>query len=403
MHSPPFVAERSGKDQMRKYFILLIAAGILSGCSDREKSSASSKKEKVPVSDIKGETTIPETSESAALKDSEYKFKVEYDGIVYYDGGSVLQKIELDCTDLIKRAESYDRDPEEFLIISDFNFDGYDDLFVPDIIGTPNIPGTYFYMNPTRNFNSFEKWDVLNEVGFLMKADSENGVLHFSSRGSAVDHDWIIYKWGSGKLQPVSRELQYMNGSEIYIDCFKYDDDGKEILVGRKRAVLGENNEWLGTEEVELLNLYTYSVNEYSVDVLLDGKIVQTLECDYPPDNRLFFEDYDFDGYNDLFVMMKNGAMFSNGTYFHYVAETGFFEKWDELNKIGRKMIVNAENSTLREKNYNDDYWLEYYDYKWEYNKLVLYEHRVSETGENMEIYSVDSAGNEKLIGTEVK
>lgn len=252
MHSPPFVAEGLGKDQMRKYFIFLIAAGILSGCSDREKSPASSEKEKAPVSDIKGETIIPETSESAALTNSDYKFKVEDDGVVYYNGGSVLQKIELDCTELIMRAESYDRAPEEFLTIADFNFDGNNDLFVPDIIGTPNIPGTYFYMDPTRQLNCFEEWDVLNEIGYLMNTDSENEVLHFSSKGSAVDHDWIVYKWESGKLQPVSRELQYMNGSDIYIDCFEYDNDGKEILIGRKRAVLGENNEWLGTEDVEL-------------------------------------------------------------------------------------------------------------------------------------------------------
>ncbi len=252
MHSPPFVAEGSGKDQMRKYFIFLIAAGILSGCSDREKSSASSEKEKAPVSDIKGEITIPETSESAALKDSEYKFKVEDAGILYYNGGSVLQKIEIDCTELLRMAEIYDKDPANLLVVSDFDFDGYDDLFVPKTTLVANMPGTYYRFNPTVNFDPFEKWDVLNEVGFLMKADSENGILHFSLRGSAVDHDWIIYKWESGKLQPVSRELQYMNGSDIYIDCFEYDNDGKETLVKRKRAVLGENNEWLGTEDVEL-------------------------------------------------------------------------------------------------------------------------------------------------------
>lgn len=239
---------------MKKYIIILTALAMLSGCTaDGEKSSVSDEKDNQSVSDINTETDAPEELTSETVQEPEYIFKVEKDGVVYYNGASmIMQKIELDCSNLINRAESYDRDPEEFLIISDFNFDGYDDLFVPDMIGTPNIPGTYFYMNPTRNFNPFEKWDVLNEVGFLMKADSENEVLHFSSSGSAVDHDWIIYKWESGNLQPVSRELQYMNVSDILIDCFEYDDAGKETLVKRKRAVLGENNEWLGTEDVEL-------------------------------------------------------------------------------------------------------------------------------------------------------
>lgn len=252
MHSPPFVAERSGKDQMRKYFILLIAAGILSGCSDREKSSVSDEKDNPSVSDINTETDAHEELTSESMQDSKYKFKVEDDGIVYYNGASIMQEIELDCSELLRMAEIYDEDPAELLVVSDFNFDGYDDLFVPKTTLVANTPGTYYYFNPTVNFNPFEKWDVLNEVGFLMKADSENRVLNFSLRGSAVDHDWIIYKWESGKLQPVSRELQYMNGSDIFIDCFEYDDDGKETLVKRKRAVLGENNEWLGTEDVEL-------------------------------------------------------------------------------------------------------------------------------------------------------
>ena len=231
-------------------FILLIAAGILSGCSDREKSSASSEKEKVPVSDIKGETTIPETSESAALKDSEYKFKVEDDGIMYYDGSSVLQKIELDCTDLIKRAESYDRDPEEFLIISDFNFDGYDDLFVPDIIGTPNIPGTYFYMNPTRNFNSFEKWDVLNEIGQLMDVDADNQVLDLAVNISAADHETTVYRWESGTLVPVSRKHDYVSNEDgqHYIYRFEYDENGEEILVIKECVTVDEDGNEMVSE-----------------------------------------------------------------------------------------------------------------------------------------------------------
>lgn len=398
---------------MKKLVIALTMAAILSGCSAKDKRSVLSEKEEIAATVTSAEstsateaTTAPESeATSEAEQDSDFQIlKVEDDGITVLVHDTI-QKIEIDCSQLFEFAERYHENPEYFLAIDDFNFDGYDDLFVPRGAGVPNIMGTYFYMNPTANFNPFEEWDELNEIGFLMKADSEKKILNFSSRISAIDHDWIIYKWKAGKLHPVSREYQYQSvyDNQVYINCFEYDDDGKETLAKIKRALLGENKEWLGTEEVELPNRYTYSVNENSVDVLLEGKIIQTLECDYTPDDKLFFEDYDFDGCNDLFFMMKNGAMYSNGAYFRYVPDTGLFEKWDELNKIGRGMIVNAENSTLREKKHSDDYWLEYFDYKWEDSKLVLFEHRVSETGEIMEIYSVDSDGNEKLIGTEVK
>lgn len=398
---------------MKKIVTALAAIVTLCGCSAKDKSSVSSEKEVVVPAASEESTYVNEEATASELEatseaeqDSDgYNFKVESDGILVSSGDYPLQKIELDCSQLFEFAERYHENPEHFLVIDDFNFDGYDDLFVPRGAGVPNIMGTYFYMDPTVNFNPFEEWDELNEIGFLMKADSEKKILNFSSRISAIEHDWIIYKWKAGKLHPVSREYQYQSvyDNQVYINCFEYDDDGKETLAKIERALLGANREWLGTEEVELPNRYTYSVNENSVDVLLDGKIVQTLECDYTPDDRLFFEDFDFDGCNDLFFMMKNGAMYSNGTYFRYVPETGLFEKWDELNKIGHGMIVNAENSTLREKKHSDDYWLEYLDYKWEDNKLVLFEHRVSETGEIMEIYSVDSDGNEKLINTEVK
>lgn len=396
---------------MKKFLASIILTALLTGCSDKNENSVSSEKEVVEstnsaeLTSVIEETTAP-TTESTTEAEQDFDFQileVEDDGITVLVANNTIQKIEIDCTEILRMAEIYNKDPAELLVIKDYNFDGYDDLFVPATTLVANLPGTYYRFNPTVNFSPFEEWDELNEIGFLMKADSEKGILNFSSKGSAVDHDWIIYKWKSGKLQPVSRELQYMHGSEIYIDCFEYDNDGNETLVKRKRAVLGENNEWLGTEEIEILSNYTFSINESGVDVLLDGKVIQTLECDYSPDDSLFFEDYDFDGYKDLFVMMDNGAMYSNGTYFRYVPDTGLFEKWDELNKIGRAMIVNAENSTLREKRFNNDYWLEYFDYKWENNRLDLFEHRLSKNGEVMEIYSVAPDGSEKLIGSEVK
>lgn len=239
--------------QMKKILTAIILTALFTGCSNRNENSVSDDAKRASVQETTEANTIAEPTEDVTeFRDADgYHIRVESDGVTVSQG-SFLQKIELDCSRLIECAESYNRDPADFIEISDFNFDGYDDMFIPDIIGTPNVPGTYYYMNPTSEFNCFEEWDELNEVGFLMKADSENEVLHFSSSGSAVDHDWIIYKWESGNLQPVSRELQYMNVSDILIDCFEYDDTGKETLVKRKRAVLGENNEWLGTEDVEL-------------------------------------------------------------------------------------------------------------------------------------------------------
>lgn len=245
---------------MKKIVFVLAAAATLCGCSSKNKSSVSSEKEVVvPATSAESTSVIEEVTASTteamteAEQDSDFQIlEVGDDGITVILPNNIMQKIEIDCTELLRMAGIYNHDPTELLFIEDYNFDGYDDLFVPKTTLLANTPGTYYRFDPTVNFNPLKKWDVLNEIGFLMKADSENGILHFITSSSAVYHNWIIYKWDNGKLQPVSREYQYEGDKQIYIDCFEYDNDGKEILVRRKRAILGENNEWLGTEDVEL-------------------------------------------------------------------------------------------------------------------------------------------------------
>lgn len=385
---------------MKKYIAALVLTGLLAGCSDRNESTVSNENEPVSATKTTAETTTAEeiTTESETVSDG-YNFKVEADGIHFFEG-SIYQKIELDCSEFLESVEKYDEAPEEFLTIADFNFDGYDDLFVPHGIGAPNVSGKYFYMNPTRDFNPFEEWDELNKIGLLMSVDSENQVLNLSETGSAVDHEVTVYKWKTGKLHPVSHEIQYAVYNQIYIDHFEFDDAGKETFVKRERVLLDENNEWLGTEEVEFPHSYAFSVNENSVDVLLDGKIVQTIECDHTlSEKNLFFEDYDFDGCNDLFIMNEN----SNGTYYRYVSDTGLFEKWDELNKIGKFMYTGiSSNVSIGRILVQNDGNGQTFIYKWNDGSLILVERSETVINENTnesvkKWYYIDENGNEVI------
>ncbi len=385
---------------MKKYIIALVLTGLLAGCSDRNENTVSNENELVSAPETTAETTTAEeiTTESELVSDG-YNFKVEADGIHFFEG-SIYQKIELDCSEFLESVEKYDKAPEEFLTIADFNFDGYDDLFVPHGIGAANVSGKYFYMNPTRDFNPFEEWDELNKIGLLMSVDSENQVLNLSETGSAVDHEVTVYKWKTGKLHPVSHEIQYAVYNQIYIDHFEFDDAGKETFVKRERVLLDENNEWLGTEEVEFPHSYAFSVNENSIDVLLNDTIVQTLECDHTlSEKNLFFEDYDFDGCNDLFILNEN----SNGTYYRYVPDSGLFEKWDELNKIGKFMYTgissNVSIGRILVKNDGND---QTFIYKWNDGSLILVERSETVIDENTnesvkKWYYIDENGNEVI------
>ncbi|MBR3760330.1 MAG: lipoprotein [Ruminococcus sp.] len=268
---------------MKKYVIFLIALAALSGCSDNEDSDVSDAPAETTVSEatttevsVPEETTAPEVTTTTAeipeettaeitttaaeipeeitipaVEKNGYTYRVESDGVVCVSGGIDVEKLYTDCTELLRLAEAYGEDPAELLTIEDFDFDGYDDVFVPETIGTPNVPGKYFRQVPEANSYYFGEWDELNGIGFLLNTDSVNERLTFYSKGSAVEHEQVVYEWEGSAIVPVSRELQYMQETEIFIDSYEYDG-GKEILTGRKRVLLGENNEWLGTEDVPL-------------------------------------------------------------------------------------------------------------------------------------------------------
>ncbi|MDE6789772.1 MAG: hypothetical protein K2J47_10705 [Ruminococcus sp.] len=161
-----------------------------------------------------------------------------------------------------------------------------------------------------------------------------------------------------------------------------------------------DNNFYEGNSIVETASNQAKEVNFKAlgkeVQIIGNDGIIQILECNYIADTeKIITEDFDFDGFDDLFISMERGAMFAPGTYFRFNPETELYEKWDMLNEIGCEMIADTESKTLKLRNNSSSYWLEYFVYKWENGNIVLCEHDISETGEKMLIYSVDSHGNE--------
>ncbi len=141
-------------------------------------------------------------------------------------------------------------------------------------------------------------------------------------------------------------------------------------------------------------NHLVYSVTENKVDLKLNKKVVQTIELDYCPIRAyISAEDFDFDGYTDIFIPSERSGI--SGTYYHYNPETEQFEEWNELNKIGYKLTVNSDN-TLTVTSY-----LEYGDvstkYKWNGDKLNLVERCETDADNNKIWYYIDENGNEFL------
>ncbi|MBE6844187.1 MAG: hypothetical protein E7508_00540 [Ruminococcus sp.] len=137
-------------------------------------------------------------------------------------------------------------------------------------------------------------------------------------------------------------------------------------------------------ETIDVVEDITFNVKGKEVEVIKGEEIIQILDCNYTSDKeKIFTEDYDFDGFDDLFVMMENGAMYAPGTYFRYNPDTEMYEKWDTLNKIGRQVIIDDEKQTLKYRKNTSEYWMEYLIYKWDNDRLILSEHIASEDGKN--------------------
>lgn len=369
---------------MKKHIIPLLCVVLLCGCADNTESSADSAADVTAVTE---NTTEAETTEPA----EGLSFEIDQQSIELFIDGEYIQTIDLDYM------------PQNYHIKTiDYDFDGYDDLFIPTLIGRPNTPGIYYHYNVETGL--LEEWEELNTIGCLMNVNDDDTLINNISI-SAVDHKTITYKWNNGNLQEISYQTQYCGSdNEIYIDAYEYDENGNEILVKRERVILDEDHNWLGTEEVEIQPDYSFSVNENSVDVINDGELVQTLECTPMNENMLISDDYNFDGYNDLFAITDIQDVKLSGIYYKFNPETSMFEEWEELNRFGYSFDtgISSNLSIGKVLSYDTDNH-ERFIYKWEDDDLILVEKIITVIDKHnnkatTEIYCIDADGNETLI-----
>lgn len=279
--------------------------------------------------------------------------------------------------DFIYEKENSIRDICDRTQFADYDFDGYDDLFIPE--GEYN-KGIYYHFNPDNQ--TFEKWDELNALGRSVSITSENQLYYYELS------NMIYYVWENGSLKP-AKIVEKLSGRNNYLfeKTYEFDENGEKILTDTyyQPYVTDDNVPYI------LMPDRDFKVNGENVDLIQDGKVIQTLECDYTPDKtKIEMYDFDFDGHEDLFISMENGALYAQGTYFHYNVDTDLYEKWDELNeKVGREVTIDNENKRL--------YWvnrstMEKHIYEWKYKKLKYKEHIIMKQDENgvwFETYSV--------------
>ncbi|MCM1133409.1 MAG: hypothetical protein NC340_08055 [Ruminococcus flavefaciens] len=147
----------------------------------------------------------------------------------------------------------------------------------------------------------------------------------------------------------------------------------------------------------------SYNLKDTDVELLVDGEVVKTLKHEYIPDtNNIIIGDFNYDGYDDIFVPYENstsgGSIF--GDYYCYIPIENNFTKNSELAKMG-KLLTIAGNDILSEKLY-DSYNDVLMEYKWTDGKLKPFRKTelytsVDDYQQHRNIYSYTEDGSEYL------
>lgn len=152
------------------------------------------------------------------------------------------------------------------------------------------------------------------------------------------------------------------------------------------------------TTKIEEKNI-SYSLNDTSLDFIVDGITVKTIDFTYIPDSeKITVADFNCDGYDDIFIPYENSTVY--GEYYCYIPIENSFTKNSELAKIGRRLEISGEN-TLCEKQY-DEYKDIKIEYKWTDGKLKPFRKTelytsVEDYQQHTNVYSYTENGEEYL------
>lgn len=347
---------------MKKY--LLLCTIFLCGCASQNNTQIPETTAVESITETTAETTnVEPTTETTTEKKKNFLvYSVTENKVDLKLNKKTVQTIELDYCPI-----------RDYISAEDFDFDGYTDIFIP--AERSGISGKYYHYNPdTEHFN---EWDELNEFGYKLTVTPDNTL----TTTSYLEHGNVIkkYQWNGNSLEPVSLIDCHYSKNGYINDLYEYQPDGSKILVERTYINPKNNAKYktLGRDEV----IY-FEVTENSVNAMRDGKVLQSFENNTlyehslsgerhtPPEKYLDTSDFDYDGYEDLFIPETA----DKGTYYRFNPDTERFDKWDELNKTGDTFFMESDDENyLRSMVYYKDNTYETLVREWQNGKLVTH------------------------------
>lgn len=211
---------------MKKSALLIIPAVILllTSCGKSEKAIETYvttenftiyEPSSLPVSimtdnDIQVETTTTETK-----------------NITYTVNGTDINLL-VNNINVQKISLTYVPDTEK-IIIADFNFDGYDDIFIPyENYGSSIIYGDYYCYILLEN--NFVKSSELAKIGRMLNIEEDNILSEYQN--DEYTERFIEYQWENSKLNAFRKTETYTSyeDGQLHTNVYGYTDDGSEYL-----------------------------------------------------------------------------------------------------------------------------------------------------------------------------
>ena len=343
----------------RKLPLILLCGAVLTGCA--EKSSESIVKPDEPQL-----AAVQPTTEAPSIKDEVLAMIADSgENFIHFDftpkGSSFT--VSYKGTEFFTIDAGRPVDESDKIKVADYNFDGYDDIFIPDEeTSFGHVLGDYYLCDPqTLDFGKSEELGVFFGRGTEMKADLtyKRLIMEYTERTSEfiVKDCALNYVWEGGRLVPHSLTKKYENADsiataeEMFTDTYEFEDGRYEVLKER-RVFKNQSNDLLRTEE----NVGYVRVTDSAVQYMKGGDVVQEIPVSDIHKKSAFLrcmdeagqalpvlysciikeEDYDFDGHSDLRVYVGEGGKGVEGKadFYRYDAESDSYKPWDELNSL---------------------------------------------------------------------
>lgn len=149
---------------------------------------------------------------------------------------------------LFETAAEMPDNPEMCLVsvyISDYNFDGYDDICIPMTIGEVN--GQYQYFLYNKDKKEFTRSEQLSAIRPLLIISPKNEVLYTCATESAAKYNMTYYSWEKDNLVPLRyAEVEYNDKTEKFaLKLYNFDENGTKELESENEYTADEISEIL--------------------------------------------------------------------------------------------------------------------------------------------------------------